>query len=138
MLVGLGPLLLGCVSKDDARKLVRALEQSQPARPDVAPVMINRDVPVRYPPSLYARKAQGNVTLRIFIDSTGAVRPESTQVAEPSGQPAFDSAAVAGARQLRFVPAQRAGVPVAVSILLPVYFRHPQAPPMPGDSVVKH
>jgi len=127
-----------CVTKDDAKKLVEALQESQPNRPDVLPVMLNHDVPVRYPPSLYSRKAQGNVVLRIFIDSTGRVHPESTVVAEPSGEPAFDSAAIAGVKDLHFTPAQRRGAPMAVSILFPVYFRHPDGAPVPGDSLVRH
>jgi len=129
--------LLGCVTKDDAKKLVQALEASQPTRPDVLPVMINRTIPVRYPPALYGRKAQGNVTLRVFIDSTGRLHPESTVVATSSGEAAFDSAAVAGVRDLRFVPAARHGIPMAISILFPIYFRHPQAPPVPGDSALR-
>jgi hypothetical protein len=28
-------------------------------------------------------------------------------------------------------------VPVPVSILLPVFFRHPDAPPLAGDSIIK-
>lgn len=135
-MAGLGVVVLfaGCVTKDDAKKLVDALQASQPGRPDVLPVMLSRDVPVRYPPSLYGKKAQGNVVLRIFIDSTGRVRPESTVVAESSGQGAFDSAAIVGVKDVRFSPAQRHGAPVAVSILFPIYFRHPQGSPVPGDS----
>jgi protein TonB len=125
----------GCITQDDARKLVAALQAAQPSRPDVAPVMVTRD-PIRYPASMYGRRAQGNVTLRIFIDSIGRVHSESTQVVETSGEPAFDSAAVAGVRDLRFSPARRKGTPVAVSVLFPVYFRHPQGPPVPGDSVL--
>ena len=128
--------LPACVTKADARKMVEALQESAPGRPDVLPVMLNHEVPLRYPPALSARKAQGTVLLRIFIDSAGAVRPESTAVAESSGEPAFDSAAVAGVKGLRFQPAQRHGAPVAVSILFPIYFRHPQAPPVPGDSIL--
>jgi TonB family protein len=125
-----------CVTKDDARKLVEALQASQQSsRPDVAPVMISRD-PVRYPPSLYARRAQGNVMLRIFIDSTGTVHPESTRVDQVSGEAAFDSAAIAGVRSLRFTPAKRKGQAVAVWVLFPVFFRHPQGAPIPGDSVL--
>jgi TonB family protein len=134
--MGLGVGLLGCVTKDDAKKFVESMAASQSTRPDVLPVMINRQVPVRYPPSLYTRKAQGNVSLRIFIDSTGHVPPESTTVVRSSGEPAFDSAAVAGARALQFVPAKRRGRPVAVSVLFPIYFRHPQGAPVPGDSVL--
>jgi TonB family protein len=138
-IVGLGLVVGGltaCVTKDEAKKLVDALQSAQPARPDVLPVMLSRDVPVHYPPALYGKKAQGNVTLRIFIDSTGRVRPESTVVAESSGEAAFDSAAVAGVKDLRFSPAQRQGAPMAVSILFPIYFRHPQGAPVPGDSVL--
>ena len=137
-LVGIGALvgLAACVTKDDAKKLVEELQSAQPTRPDVLPVMLSRDVPVRYPPALYGKKAQGNVTLRIYIDSTGRVRPESTVVAQSSGEPAFDSAAVAGVKDLRFSPAQRHGAPMAVSILFPIFFRHPQGAPVPGDSVL--
>jgi TonB family protein len=129
--------LVACVTKEDAKKLVEALQSQQPTRPDVLPVMLSHDVPVRYPPALYGKKAQGNVVLRIFIDSTGRVHPESTVVAESSGEPAFDSAAAAGVKDLRFSPAQRKGAPVAVSILFPIYFRHPQGAPLPGDSILR-
>ena len=37
-------------------------------RPDVLPVMLNKELPFRYPPSLYSKKAQANVTLRVYID----------------------------------------------------------------------
>jgi TonB family protein len=100
------------------------------------PQMTNAEPPFRYPPALYARKVQGNVTLRLWVDSTGTVRPESTQVAEQSGHAALDSAAVAGAGALRFAPAWRDGRPAGTAILFPVYFRHPEAPPRPGDTVL--
>ena len=63
-------------------------------QPDVAPVMLNKELPFRYPPALYAQKVQGNVTLRIFIDSNGAIVPDSTRIAETSGFTALDSAAM--------------------------------------------
>jgi len=106
-------------------------------QPDVAPVMLNKELPFRYPPALYAQKVQGNVTLRIFIDSNGAIVPDSTRIAETSGFTALDSAAMKGSRDLRFEPAKTLGQPVPVSILLPVYFRHPDAPPLAGDSIIK-
>lgn len=105
-------------------------------RPDVLPVILNKDLPFRYPPSLYARKIQANVTLRVFIDGQGQVVSESTHVAETSGIASLDSAAVKGSSELRFVPAQTRGEPVPVSILFPVYFRHPEATPLPGDTVL--
>ena len=135
MSVTAGVAVAGCITQDDAKKLVADLQESQTSRPDVPPMMLTRD-PIRYPASMYGQHAQGNVTLRIFIDAIGRVHPESTQVVESSGVPAFDSAAVSGVRDLQFTPAKRKGTPVAVSVLFPVYFRHPQAPPLPGDSVL--
>lgn len=106
-------------------------------QPDIAPVMLNKELPFRYPPALYAQKVQGNVTLRIYIDSNGAIVPDSTRVAETSGFNALDSAAMKGSRDLKFEPAKTQGQPVPVSILLPVFFRHPDAPPLPGDSIIR-
>ena len=106
-------------------------------RPDVLPVMLNKDLPFRYPPSLYSKKVQANVILRVFIDKEGQIVPESTHVAESSGYPTLDSAAVTGSGDLRFIPAKTRGAAVPVSILFPVYFRHPDAPPLPGDTILK-
>jgi TonB family protein len=106
-------------------------------QPDVAPVMLNKELPFRYPPALYAQKVQGNVTLRIFIDREGAIVSDSTRIAETSGFTALDSAAMKGSRELKFEPAKTQGQPVPVSILLPVFFRHPDAPPLAGDSIIK-
>jgi TonB family protein len=99
--------------------------------------MVNRDLPFRYPGTLYARRLQGNVTLRLYVDANGLPVADSTRIEESSGQPAFDSAAVTGSRDLRFVPAKLHGEPVAVTILFPVYFRHPEAQPLPGDSILR-
>ena len=106
-------------------------------RPDVLPVMLNKELPFRYPPSLYSKKVQANVTLRVFIDKEGQLVAESTHVAETSGYPPLDSAAVRGSGDLRFIPAKTRGQAVPVSILFPVYFRHPEAPPLPGDTILK-
>jgi len=125
----------GCIDKDDAKKMIEALQSS--AMPDSLPVMQNAELPFKYPPELYAKKVQGNVTLRIHIDTAGHVRPESTSVLESSGYPALDSAAVTGARVLQFRPAISKGAPLAISVLFPVYFRHPGASPLPGDTVLK-
>lgn len=105
-------------------------------QPDVAPVMLNKELPFRYPPALYAQKVQGNVTLRIFIDREGAIVADSTRIAETSGFTALDSAAMKGSRDLKFEPAKTQGQAVPVSILLPVFFRHPDAPPLAGDSII--
>lgn len=105
-------------------------------QPDIAPVMLNNELPFRYPPALYAQRVQGNVTLRIYIDKNGEIVADSTRVAETSGFNALDSAAMKGSRDLRFEPAKTQGQAVPVSILLPVYFRHPDAAPLAGDSII--
>jgi TonB family protein len=79
---------------------------------------------------------QGNVLLRLFVDTDGRVFPDSTRVDQSSGFGSLDSAAVKGSQELRFVPAKLHGEPIAVSILFPVYFRHPEAQPLPGDSIL--
>jgi TonB family protein len=139
-LVGLASIMLalvgvGCIDKKDAKKMIEALQSS--LAPDSLPVMQNPELPFKYPPELYAQKVQGNVTLRIHIDATGAVRPESTSVVQSSGYAALDSAAVSGSRALHFKPAFAKGSPLAISVLFPVYFRHPQAAPLPGDTLLK-
>jgi TonB family protein len=106
-------------------------------RPEVMPVVLNKDLPFRYPSALYAQQVQGNVTLRIFIDSQGRVVTDSTRVVETSGYSALDSAAVKGSEELSFVPAKRRGEAMPVSLLFPVYFRHPDAAPLPGDTVLQ-
>src|SRR5881409_51855 len=97
--------------------------QAAPPPESEAPVALNPAAPIAYPAALFDRKVEGDVTLRLFVDSTGKLIPESTRVAEPSGYPALDSAALAGARALRFAPAKRHGVPVATEFLQPVEFR---------------
>ena len=108
----------------------------QSRRPDELPVMVNNELPFRYPPPLYARKVQGNVMLRLYIDRDGRVLPESTRVDESSGYVSLDSAAVKGSQELYFIPAKLHGEPMGVVVLFPVYFRHPEAPPLPGDTIL--
>jgi protein TonB len=99
--------------------------------------MLNDEPPFRYPPALWAQRVQGNVTLRVFLDTLGVPVADSTTIAESSGIAALDSAALAGVRTLRFRPALLHNVPVSVALLLPVFFRHPDAPPLPGDSAIR-
>lgn len=120
---------------DTTQKVAQAFQASR-SMPDEVPKMINTDLPFRYPAALYARRVQGNVTLRLHIDDNGQVRPDSTQIEESSGFPALDSAAVTGSHELRFIPAKLHGEPMAVTILFPVYFRHPDARPLPGDTIL--
>jgi protein TonB len=125
-----------CLNQEQAQKAIESV-QADGAKPDVMPVILNRELPFRYPPALYERRVQGNVTLHIHIDSAGIVWPESTSVVESSGYPGLDSSAVAGSRELRFEPARTKGKPVSVSLKLPVFFRHPKAKPLAGDTILQ-
>jgi len=127
-------VIAACGSKDTNTKT--ALDTTV-VRPDSYPVMLNKDMPFRYPPALYAEKVQGNVTLRLYVDTAGAVVNDSTKVAESSKSAMLDSAAIKGARELHFVPARSRGAPMPVSILFPVYFRHPEATPPAGDTILR-
>lgn len=89
------------------------------------PVAVNADPAVQYPADLYDRRVEGDVVLRLFVDSSGRLSPESTRVSESSGFAALDSAAVRGASRLRYAPARRHGLPVATAFLQTVEFRHP-------------
>lgn len=89
------------------------------------PVMTNANSPVEYPLELFERQVEGTVLLRLFVGMDGVVVPESTQVAESSGEAALDSAAVAGVSNMHFSPARRRGSPVAAAFFQPVHFRLP-------------
>lgn len=102
---------------------------------DELPMMLNDASPFYYPESAWEQRIQGNVTLRLHVDRNGRALPESTTVARTSGVPSLDSAAVAGVSKLRFRAATKRGAPMAVSLLFPVHFRHPDGPPLPGDTV---
>ena len=127
---------LACIDRDQAQKAIE-LMQGEGARPDSMPRMLNAELPFRIPKPLYDQKVQGNVTLRIFIDTAGSVVSESTSVVQSSGNPSLDSAAVKGSEELRYAPAKLHGEPMALSVLLPVYFRHPDAAPLPGDTILR-
>ena len=99
-----------------------------------APVALNAESPIQYPPRLFDRRVEGDVVLRLFVDSTGRVVPESSRVGESSGYPALDSAALAGVKKLRYAPARRRGSPVAAAFLQRIEFRHPQGDVLQGSS----
>jgi TonB family protein len=94
---------------------------------DQPPVATNPVSPMEYPTALLDEGIGGRVLLRLFVDSTGQLIGDSTRIAESSGYPALDSAALAGAPSLRFSPALRNGRPVAAPFLQPVHFRNPRS-----------
>jgi len=97
-------LLLGCA--DDAE-----IEQPTP---------LFGEVPIEYPLELWDQDMEGSTILRVRVSDVGVV--DSVEVAQTSGHASFDSAAVAGARNLRFTPARKGGERITVWAEVPVTF----------------
>ena len=91
------------------------------------PTPLYGDVPIEYPLELWDQDVEGETLLRVRVTEAGRV--DSVEVIEPSGHAAFDSAAIAGALQLRFQPARRNGRTIEVWARVPVHFsKKPRAP----------
>ena len=84
------------------------------------PAPLYGEVPIDYPLELWDQDVEGQTLLRVRVTDTGRV--DSVQVLESSGHPAFDSAAIAGARDMRFRPARRDGKRIEVWAEVPVHF----------------
>jgi protein TonB len=84
------------------------------------PVPLPDPTPVRYPPALWDQNVEGETEVLVSVNAVGDV--ERVSVAQTSGYAEFDSAAVAGARQLRFSPGKRGGKPVSMRVRIPVRF----------------
>jgi TonB family protein len=89
------------------------------------PVLLNETLPFQYPPDAWRQRVGGETVLYIHINSEGAV--DSVMVLEGSGHASLDSAALAGARKLRFRPAQIGTDPVDTWGKLPIRFPMPEA-----------
>jgi TonB family protein len=77
-----------------------------------------------YPAGAFARGEQGAVVLKFTVRADGTVDPASVAVAESSGSPELDGAAVEHAgKAWRFVPATESGRPVAAGHMFRVVFR---------------
>jgi periplasmic protein TonB len=74
-----------------------------------------------YPEIALRRHEVGRVMLRVSVSAHG--QPLEVDVAETSGFPILDSAALSAVRQWRFVPAMQAGTPVAAIAEVPVRFQ---------------
>ncbi|MGE0158774.1 MAG: energy transducer TonB [Gemmatimonadales bacterium] len=84
------------------------------------PTPLYGQVPIDYPLHMWDQDKEGETILRVRVTDVGAV--DSVEVLRTSGFGAFDSAAVVGARALRFTPARRDGERIAVWAEVPVYF----------------
>ncbi len=90
------------------------------------PALLNETMPFQYPPDAWRKGIGGETRLYIHITREGAV--DSVVILESSGYASLDSAAVVGARQLRFRPAQQGDEPIDLWGKLPVRF------PMPAEA----
>jgi TonB family protein len=84
------------------------------------PVPIPDPTPIAYPVGLWDQGVQGETEVLIHVSETGMV--DSALVSKSSGFSDFDSAAVNGARRLRFTPGQRGDRRVAMWTKIPVRF----------------
>ena len=84
------------------------------------PTPFLEEIAIDYPLELWDQDVEGETLLRVRIDAGGVV--DSVVVEISSGYPAFDSAAVAGGRELRFDPARRRGERVGVWARVPIRF----------------
>ncbi|MBT3325797.1 MAG: energy transducer TonB [Gemmatimonadales bacterium] len=84
------------------------------------PTPLYGDIPIEYPLQLWDQDMEGETLLRVRVSDVGGV--DSVEIAESSGYAAFDSAAVEGARDLRFEPARRNGKRIEVWATVPVHF----------------
>ena len=78
------------------------------------------EIPIEYPLHMWDQNMEGETIVRVRVDDTGIV--DSVEIVESSGYAAFDSAAVVGARELRFTPARRGGRRIEVWAQVPVRF----------------
>lgn len=84
------------------------------------PELLSLDSPFTYPVQLWDEGTEGETVVMVRVTDMGGV--DSVYVLESSGQPAFDSAAISGARELRFAPGRRDDRRVTTWARLPVRF----------------
>lgn len=81
---------------------------------------------IEYPLELWDQDVEGRTLLRVRVDEVGRV--DSAVVLQSSGYPAFDSAALEGARSMRFEPAKKGEERIPVWARVPVHFSKDSPP----------
>lgn len=84
------------------------------------PVPMAEKNPVEYPVSMWDRKVEGETMLLVHVNEYGDV--DSAYVEKTSGHADFDTAAVKGAKLLRFTPGRRGEKHIAMWTRLPIRF----------------
>jgi len=103
-----------------ARVASEAAAKAAEKGPGVAPRLLANPKPV-YPKQARKRGVEGRVLLRVLVGTTGESLDVTTL--QSSGHPILDEAANRAVQKWRFVPAQRAGLPVAAALDIPIVFR---------------
>ena len=92
----------------------------QPAVPIEPPQSMSDSTPFVYPVDLWDQNVSGQTILLLRISELGVV--DSVMIDTPSGHAQFDSAAVQGARTMKFTPGRQGERRVAMWTKLPVRF----------------
>ena len=99
--------------------------------PVTDPRPISVDSPYRYPIEEWDGDVEGEVVVMVHVTAVGDV--DSVYVLESSGEPALDSAALAGTRELEFAPGRRGDERIAMWAKLPVRFTKPDSTQAGGE-----
>ena len=91
-----------------------------PEVPIEPPQSMSDSTPFVYPVELWDQNVSGQAILLLRISELGVV--DSVMIATPSGHDQFDSAAVQGARTMKFAPGRQGERRVAMWTKLPVRF----------------
>ena len=81
---------------------------------------ISRRVSPEYPDSARRRNIQGEVVIRLVVDTSGM--PQQCAIHSSNPEDIFDNAALTAARKTRFIPGKVRGQPVNTVVLLPYKF----------------
>lgn len=99
----------------------------QPEPVTVPPrALVGDESPFEYPIQLWDQAAEGESVVMVHVDPAGTV--DSVYILESSGEAAFDSVALDGARTIRFEPGRSGDEAVSAWVRLPVRFQLPADP----------
>jgi len=84
------------------------------------PQVLTDSIPFVYPLELWDHNVSGQTILLVRVDATGNV--DSVAIDAPSGYPEFDSAAVQGAHNLRFIAGRQGDRRIPMWTKVPVRF----------------
>jgi len=105
---------------------------AQPNEPTVEPPRVSQSVQATYPPTA---STEGRVVLTVTVERDGSV--SRAEVSESAGDEGLDDAAIAAARQWRFVPATRLGEPIRSKVEVAIDVAPPKlelAPTAPSET----